>query len=123
MTCARWVALPAAAVEAGRLAAVPVDGRRLVVWRAADGALRVWEDRCPHRGAALSAGRVRDGELVCAKHGWRFDASGRRVAPAEAARAVTDLAACVRAYETRTDAAGVWVRLDAAAEEGETTCP
>lgn len=37
-------------------------------------------DRCPHRDIALSGGIVRDGELVCPGHFWRFDlATGRRV--------------------------------------------
>nr|WP_322761633.1 aromatic ring-hydroxylating dioxygenase subunit alpha [Frankia sp. Cr2] len=33
-------------------------------------------DRCPHRLAPLSAGRVDGPELVCGYHGWRFVASG-----------------------------------------------
>ena len=33
-------------------------------------------DRCPHRNAPLSIGRVRDGLLECRYHGWRFDRSG-----------------------------------------------
>lgn len=31
-------------------------------------------DRCPHRAAALSEGRMTpDGQLQCAYHGWSFD--------------------------------------------------
>lgn len=41
------------------------------------GELVVLEDRCPHRLAPLSAGRVVDGRLECAYHGWQFDSSGR----------------------------------------------
>jgi UDP-MurNAc hydroxylase len=34
----------------------------------------VVQRRCPHRNADLSVfGEVRDGELVCTLHGWRFD--------------------------------------------------
>jgi len=33
-------------------------------------------DRCPHRNAPLSLGRVRDDELECRYHGWRFDGEG-----------------------------------------------
>ena len=47
-------------------------GRRLAIWRADDGFINVWEDRCIHRGMRLSAG-VNDGaELVCQYHGWRY---------------------------------------------------
>lgn len=33
-------------------------------------------DRCPHRSAPLSAGRVIDGMVECPYHGWRFDGTG-----------------------------------------------
>jgi phenylpropionate dioxygenase-like ring-hydroxylating dioxygenase large terminal subunit len=45
--------------------------RDLVVFQADSGPV-VAEDRCPHRGAALSLGKVVGGELECAYHGWRF---------------------------------------------------
>jgi ferredoxin-NADP reductase/nitrite reductase/ring-hydroxylating ferredoxin subunit len=47
-------------------------GRELVLWRADDGHVNVWENRCLHRGVRLSIG-VNDGrELVCRYHGWRY---------------------------------------------------
>lgn len=63
-------------------------GRDLVLWRegtAADakkGAVRTWRcfvDRCPHRLAPLSEGRIdtRTGHLQCAYHGWEFSGSGQ----------------------------------------------
>ena len=36
-------------------------------------------DRCPHREAPLSAGRLEDGCLVCPYHGWTFADEGRCV--------------------------------------------
>jgi phenylpropionate dioxygenase-like ring-hydroxylating dioxygenase large terminal subunit len=33
-------------------------------------------DRCPHRGARLSLGRLAQGRLQCPYHGWQFDSSG-----------------------------------------------
>lgn len=42
----------------------------------ADAAVAAVLDRCPHRNVPLSAGRVVDGELECAYHGWRFGADG-----------------------------------------------
>lgn len=35
-----------------------------------------FEDRCPHRGAALSDGHWVDGRARCAYHGWSFDSGG-----------------------------------------------
>jgi ferredoxin-NADP reductase/phenylpropionate dioxygenase-like ring-hydroxylating dioxygenase large terminal subunit len=47
-------------------------GRELAVWRADDGFVNIWENRCLHRGARLSIG-VNDGrELKCQYHGWRY---------------------------------------------------
>jgi phenylpropionate dioxygenase-like ring-hydroxylating dioxygenase large terminal subunit len=36
-------------------------------------------DRCPHRAAPLSRGRVVDNSIECPYHGWRFDQQGRVV--------------------------------------------
>jgi phenylpropionate dioxygenase-like ring-hydroxylating dioxygenase large terminal subunit len=40
------------------------------------GEVAAFADRCPHRGAALSAGRADSLGLRCAYHGWCFDADG-----------------------------------------------
>lgn len=54
-------------------------GTDLVLYRPADGAVVAAPDRCPHREAPLSAGRVELGRLVCAYHGWTFGDGGRCV--------------------------------------------
>lgn len=59
--------------------AVTLLGRSLVLWRGPDGALVAAPDRCPHREAPLSAGRLAGGCLVCPYHGWTFGAEGRCV--------------------------------------------
>lgn len=50
-------------------------GMKLVAWLDGE-SWRVFEDMCPHRGAALSEGRIEDGTLMCSYHGWRFDGDG-----------------------------------------------
>ncbi|MEJ5863578.1 Rieske 2Fe-2S domain-containing protein [Pseudomonas farsensis] len=57
--------------------ACTLHGVPLVVFRDAAGAAAVLPDRCPHRFAPLSAGKVRDGQIQCPYHGWRFDPQGR----------------------------------------------
>ena len=47
-------------------------GRELAVWRADDGNVNVWENRCLHRGVRLSIGVNEGGELKCQYHGWRY---------------------------------------------------
>ena len=47
-------------------------GHELAIWRADDGYVNVWENRCLHRGVRLSIA-VNDGrELQCQYHGWRY---------------------------------------------------
>ncbi|WP_072395157.1 Rieske 2Fe-2S domain-containing protein [Hyphomicrobium sp. CS1GBMeth3] len=62
--------LPAHHVYQGQLL-----GQEFAVWRADDGSVNVWENRCLHRGVRLSIGLNLGTELKCQYHGWRY-ASG-----------------------------------------------
>ena len=64
-------------VIAGKPLAMKVAGERVVFFRDANGKAAALIDRCPHRGVALSLGRVDRGEIECPFHGWRFDGAGR----------------------------------------------
>jgi len=57
---------------------VELLGTSLVVWfDSKNETWNVFEDKCPHRLAPLSEGRVeKDGTLLCAYHAWRFDGDG-----------------------------------------------
>lgn len=48
----------------------------LLLFRDAAGAARALLDRCPHRFAPLSAGRLGDGVVACGYHGLAFDGTG-----------------------------------------------
>ncbi len=59
-------------------------GQRLVFWRDNAGQVACLDDRCPHRGASLSLGCLKDGTVACPYHGFRFTGDGRCVeVPAE----------------------------------------
>jgi vanillate O-demethylase monooxygenase subunit len=49
----------------------------MVFWRTKDARVAATEDFCPHRGAPLSLGFLRDGELVCGYHGLVMGCEGR----------------------------------------------
>ena len=49
----------------------------VVVFRNGEGHPATLLDRCAHRNAPLSEGRVEDGLLACRYHGWQYDSSGR----------------------------------------------
>jgi phenylpropionate dioxygenase-like ring-hydroxylating dioxygenase large terminal subunit len=76
---ARWWHPVAGADALGALPLpVRVLGQDLVLWRSADAnqAVQAFDDRCPHRGARLSLGRVVGDQLQCAYHGWCFGREG-----------------------------------------------
>lgn len=65
-------------LKANRPLAVQVGGERLALFRTADGKVNALVDRCPHRGVALSLGKVtKDGCLECPFHAWKFDGQGQ----------------------------------------------
>ena len=53
-----------------------VLGEDLLVFRLANGELRVLDDRCSHRAAPLSCGRREADGVRCLYHGLRFDSEG-----------------------------------------------
>ncbi len=54
---------------------VSCAGHEITLFRDSSGAARAVEDRCPHRRVPLSLGKVIDGRIRCAYHGWTFDGS------------------------------------------------
>ncbi|MGP1375302.1 MAG: aromatic ring-hydroxylating dioxygenase subunit alpha [Almyronema sp.] len=54
-------------------------GEKLVVWRDQSGQPAALRDRCCHRSAQLSLGKIKDGNVCCPYHGWSFDPTGRCV--------------------------------------------
>jgi phenylpropionate dioxygenase-like ring-hydroxylating dioxygenase large terminal subunit len=72
---------PAALVDelAGNRPVKPVKllGENLVLFRDQQGSYGLIDRACPHRGTDLAYGRLEDGGLRCAFHGWLFDVSGQ----------------------------------------------
>ena len=56
--------------------ALRVAGERIVLFRDENNLPVALIDQCPHRGVALSLGRVTQGQLECPFHGWRFTGAG-----------------------------------------------
>lgn len=54
-----------------------ICGEKVVFFRGADGKVAALEDFCPHRGAPLSLGSVREGVLVCGYHGLAVACDGK----------------------------------------------
>jgi phenylpropionate dioxygenase-like ring-hydroxylating dioxygenase large terminal subunit len=71
-----WPLATSAELNASQPLARTLHEMPLVLFRRADGEPAILHNRCPHRHAPLSAGRVRQGEVECPYHGWRFDSDG-----------------------------------------------
>lgn len=85
-------------------------GERLVFWRTVDGEPVCLRDVCPHRGAALSLGRLDPEGIACPFHGFIFDPSGRCVRiPANGRRAPVPKAFQAPGYPARDAHGFVWV--------------
>lgn len=54
---------------------------RIVLFRNSKGEVVATQDRCPHRGAPLSLGKIENDEIVCPYHGWRIDRDGGTTHP------------------------------------------
>jgi nitrite reductase/ring-hydroxylating ferredoxin subunit len=57
--------------------ALEVMGQQLVAFRDEQGRYGLMDRDCPHRGADLAFGRLENGGLRCAFHGWLFDVNGK----------------------------------------------
>jgi phenylpropionate dioxygenase-like ring-hydroxylating dioxygenase large terminal subunit len=78
-----YVVLEAREVPRHRPIGVTRMGEKLVFWRDQAGRVVCQRDLCPHRGVALSAGKIVEGCIQCPFHGFKYDASGRcRLIPA-----------------------------------------
>jgi len=87
-------------------------GQDIVLWRSADNAISAAPNRCPHREAPLSVGRVDNGLLTCAYHGWAFDPDGTCVAiPSSGPDATIPPAAHVGCHQVAQQYGLVWVCL------------
>ena len=85
----------------------------VVLWRNADGQTQAFVDRCPHRGARLSMGRVENGHLECPYHGWQFTSGGQCVKVPAVPDFTPPASQRVKAFEVQEAYGLVWVRLEA----------
>lgn len=87
----------------GSMKSVAVGNKRIVVYHSEDGYYAV-ADECSHDYAPISTGRVKDGEIVCPRHGARFDIKTGKV---KAPPAVVD----IDTFETKVEQGNVFVRI------------
>ncbi len=102
--------------------------RDLVIWW--DGEAQEWrafDDRCPHRLARLSEGRIaEDGLLECPYHGWAFTGAGtcdRIPQQLPDAKAETSRRACVKSLPTAVEQGLLFIYPGTTKKAAETPIP
>jgi nitrite reductase/ring-hydroxylating ferredoxin subunit len=106
----QWYAI----MESRRLKRKPIGltrlGQRFVLWRDMAGQPVCMEDRCAHRGVALSIGRVCQDTIECRYHGLRYNQRGECVAiPALGESAAIPKSLRVSTHHVREEAGFVWL--------------
>jgi phenylpropionate dioxygenase-like ring-hydroxylating dioxygenase large terminal subunit len=101
----QWYAiLESKEVKKGRPIGATRMGEKLVAWRDRQGQVTVMADKCPHRGVALSAGKLTGDCIQCPFHGFEYDASGAcTLVPANGRAAEPPKALHVKTYPTREE--------------------
>ncbi|WP_313298597.1 aromatic ring-hydroxylating dioxygenase subunit alpha [Diaphorobacter sp.] len=84
----------------------------IVLWRNPQGAVQAFVDRCPHRGARLSLGRVENGHLECPYHGWQFASGGQCVKVPAVPDFVPPPSQCVKSFDVQESSGLIWVRME-----------
>jgi phenylpropionate dioxygenase-like ring-hydroxylating dioxygenase large terminal subunit len=82
----------------------------IVLYRNSTGQVVALQDRCPHRGAALSLGKVEGDCLRCPYHGWKFQTDGTcNEIPANPPGVAIHPQAGVKSYLVREKYGFIWL--------------
>ena len=97
-------------VKKGHLVAATRFGEKLVFWRKNEGEVACSEDKCAHRGVALSAGKVIGDRIQCPFHGLEYDSTGQcQLIPANGRKQPVPPQFLVKTYLTREDHGFIYV--------------
>ena len=107
----QWYAiLESNEIKKGRTTGVTRMGEKMVAWRDTNGVLSVMADKCPHRGASLSLGKVNLDCLECPFHGFEYNSKGNCAqVPANGKSAEPPKALHVTSYSVREEHGFVYI--------------
>lgn len=92
-------------VPAGEVRVVECGGRSLAVSNI-DGALYAIDNRCTHDDGPLGEGKLRNGRVICPRHGAAFDARTGKVLSLPAVRSVHSYPVTVEGNDVFIDCDG-----------------
>jgi len=91
-------------IPEGSFKSLEVDFDRIVIAHTADGYF-AFADQCTHDGEPFGKGKLKGHEIICTRHGARFDV---RTGAATSAPAIVP----VDTFETKVDGRDILVRLE-----------
>ena len=85
-------------------------GEKLVFWRNENGKVNCIFDKCCHRGASLSAGKIIHDKIICPFHGFQYDTSGKvTLIPANGKNTPIPERFKVNAYQVKEKYGLIWL--------------
>ncbi|MSP22224.1 MAG: non-heme iron oxygenase ferredoxin subunit [Dehalococcoidia bacterium] len=96
-------------VPAGEVRVLRCAGGRELAVSNIEGTLYAIDDLCTHDGGTLGEGRLRNGRVICPRHGAAFDARTGKVITLPAVKSVN-------AYAVTVEDGGIYVDCDAPIE-------
>ena len=108
-------------LESGEVISRTILNEPIAIYRLGDGRLAAMEDRCCHRFAPLSKGRIEGDDLRCMYHGLKFDHTGRCIEiPGQD---MIPRTAHVKTYSAVEKHSWIWVWMGDAARADERLIP
>lgn len=106
-----YVILESKEINRSRALKVKRLKENLVLWRNKDGKVCCIADRCCHRGASLSCGKIdNNGNLACPFHGFAYDGSGSvKLIPANGKNAKVPESIKVKSYRSFEKYGLIWI--------------
>ncbi|MFW9829089.1 MAG: Rieske 2Fe-2S domain-containing protein [Candidatus Thorarchaeota archaeon] len=109
----QWYAvLESKEVPKGKLIGVTRLGEKMVFWRNSNSDIICLKDKCAHRGAALSIGKIceKGEQIECPFHGLRYDKTGKcKIIPANCKNTSVPEQFRVVSYPTKEEHDFIWI--------------
>jgi phenylpropionate dioxygenase-like ring-hydroxylating dioxygenase large terminal subunit len=119
-----WYAVEHSESVAIKPKSVVLMDQEIVLYRQRSGGIIALDNRCTHRGTALSGGWVEETCIRCPYHGWKYDADGTCTEiPANQPGVTIGQRAKLRAYPVQEKYGLIWLYLGNLPEEERPNLP
>ncbi|MEQ9008835.1 MAG: aromatic ring-hydroxylating dioxygenase subunit alpha [Ekhidna sp.] len=100
-------------IQPGNIKPLRLLGQEIVIWRgnSPESPVVACQDWCPHRGVALSLGKIVGDHLTCRYHGWQYNQQGKCANIPSLTTQPPPLNACVKTYQCQESQGYIWVSL------------